>query len=254
MKITALVHTYNSELYLEKCLTALTDFDEILICDMYSSDRTLEIASKFSCRIIFHEAIGFVEPARNFAIAAAKNEWVLIVDSDEVVTVALKNYINQLLNSGTQFAALSIPVMEYFMGHSLRSSYPNHVIRLVNKNLTNWLPTIHSKPEISGTVLTIAARNKEMAIEHYSNPSVAYRISKINLYSDKEVERKRGKNRYSSLFATILSANIRFFKGYIVKGGWRDGKAGFAYCMLEFFYKFAVLFKIWEDEHNKRLQ
>lgn len=252
MKITALVHTYNSELYLHECLNALTGFDEILICDMYSTDSTLEIARSFGCRIIFHENTGFVEPARNFALAAAKYDWVLIVDSDEIAPAPLTEYLYNILDSGTSFAALTLPIMEYFMGHSIRSSYSNKYVRFVNKNHTDWLPTIHSKPIIDGVTISIPASRKDLALKHYSNPSLSYRIAKINNYSDKEVERKRGKSKYSSFWSTVLSANVRFFKSYILKGGWRDGRAGFAFCTLEFYYKFIVLFKIWEDEQNKK--
>ena len=88
--ISVVINTYNAALHLEKVLESVKDFDEILICDMHSSDSTLEIAKKYHCNIIFHEKISFVEPARNFAIQSAKNDWVLLLDADEVITTDLK--------------------------------------------------------------------------------------------------------------------------------------------------------------------
>lgn len=250
--ITALVHTYNAERCLDEVLSALEGFDELLVCDMHSTDRTLEICAQHNARVIFHDLVGFVEPARNFAIQSAANRWVLIVDADEVVSPELAQYVRELVGRGAEFAALKIPVLEYFMGQPLRSSYPNFVVRLVDKGRCFWPETIHSKPQIEGVVLSIDKNRRDLALQHYSNPSVGWRIEKMNLYTSKEVERKAGKWKNRTLFFTGLSATIRFLKGYLIKGGCLDGKAGFAYASIEFIYKFIVLFKIWEYRKNNQ--
>ena len=59
MSISAIIHTFNSAKYLEKCLESIKSVDEILICDMHSTDKTIEIAKKFGCRIIYHKNTGF---------------------------------------------------------------------------------------------------------------------------------------------------------------------------------------------------
>ena len=71
MKISVVINTYNAEKYLERVLEAVKGFDEILICDMYSTDNTIPIAQKYNCTIIYHENTGYVEPARNYAIQSA---------------------------------------------------------------------------------------------------------------------------------------------------------------------------------------
>ena len=60
MKISVVINTYNAEAYLESVLKTLKDYDEILVCDMYSTDRTIEIAEKYNCHIIYHEHVGYV--------------------------------------------------------------------------------------------------------------------------------------------------------------------------------------------------
>ena len=92
-RISVVINTYNAEQHLDRVLTAVKDFDEILICDMESTDHTLEIARKHHCRIVTFERkqYNIVEPAREYAIHEASNEWVLVVDAGEVVTPALKN-------------------------------------------------------------------------------------------------------------------------------------------------------------------
>lgn len=91
MKISVVINTFNSERFLDACLKSVATFDEIVLCDMHSTDQTCAIAEKYGCRIVYHERTGFVEPARNYAIAQASNEWVLVLDSDEVVPVPYAN-------------------------------------------------------------------------------------------------------------------------------------------------------------------
>ena len=52
MKISVVIQTYNSEQFLERVLNSVKEFDEIVVCDMYSTDRTIEIARKFDCKIV----------------------------------------------------------------------------------------------------------------------------------------------------------------------------------------------------------
>ena len=84
-KISVVINTLNAERLLEKCLLSIQDADEIIICDMYSEDRTIEIAKKFNCKIVYHQKTGIVEPARNWAMDQAAGEWILVLDADENV-------------------------------------------------------------------------------------------------------------------------------------------------------------------------
>ena len=75
MKISVVINTFNSDRFLNQCLRSVEKFDEIVLCDMHSTDGTIAIAEKYGCRIVYHERTGIVEPARNYAIAQAENEW-----------------------------------------------------------------------------------------------------------------------------------------------------------------------------------
>lgn len=81
-KISVVINTYNASKYLERSLEAVKDFDEIVICDMESTDDTLDIARKYGCKIVTYPKGNHVsaEPARTFAIQSATSQWVLVVD------------------------------------------------------------------------------------------------------------------------------------------------------------------------------
>ena len=84
-RISAVLNTYNAAEHLDEVLDALHGFDEIILVDMHSTDETRAIATRHGARIIDFERCGICEPARNAAIQAASNPWVLIVDADEIV-------------------------------------------------------------------------------------------------------------------------------------------------------------------------
>ena len=94
-KISVVINTYNAERHLEKVLQAAKDFDEIVVCDMESTDHTVEIAQRYGCKVVTFPKKDYVsaEPARNFAIQSASSYWVLVVDADELITEDLRKYL-----------------------------------------------------------------------------------------------------------------------------------------------------------------
>ena len=85
MKISCIIHTQNSELFLPEVIRSVIWCNEIVIIDMVSTDATLEIAKTFGCKIISHKNIGFADPARQFGLEQTTHNWVLAIDSDEIV-------------------------------------------------------------------------------------------------------------------------------------------------------------------------
>ena len=152
MKISVVINTFNSDRFLNQCLRSVEKFDEIVLCDMHSTDGTIAIAEKYGCRIVYHERTGMVEPARNYAIAQAENEWVLVLDSDEVVPDALREYLYRFAETAEQrgYAALKMARKNYFLGRFMHGDYPDYIIRLIRKSKTYWPETIHARPVIDG--------------------------------------------------------------------------------------------------------
>lgn len=247
MRISVVINTYNAEKHLQQVLESVKEFDEILICDMYSEDRTIEIAEKYNAKIIYHEKTGFVEPARNVAIKQAKNDWVLLLDADETVNDDLKNYLQKKMNEDQQIACFAIPRKNYFLGKLMHSAYPDYVYRFFKRDSITWPEFIHSKPEINGEIYTINKSHEHLAIEHLADDSISAIINKNNLYSTAEIpKRKHKKVTFTKL---LLSPFFWFFKYYFIKKGFLDGKEGFIFAVLKSQYKFLTLAKL--IEHKK---
>jgi glycosyltransferase involved in cell wall biosynthesis len=250
MKISVVINTYNAEKFLRKVLETVKDFDEIIICDMHSTDQTIEIAQEYNCRIFYHEKIGIVEPARTFAIDKASYDWVLVVDADECVPTALKDFLYQQISQKDCPAGIRIPIKNYFMGKFMHSSYPNYILRFFKKEVTTWAPTIHSKPNVNGEVFTIPQKRKDLAFIHLPNDSLEIWMNKANRYTGFELNRR--KNKPYGYFELIFHPLIRFNKFYFVKGGFKDGKAGFIWAVLSAFYKFMTISKVIESKIKEK--
>ncbi|MCC8174011.1 MAG: glycosyltransferase family 2 protein, partial [Odoribacter sp.] len=76
-------------------------------------------------------------------------------------------------------------------------------------------------------------------------------LLKTNIYTDSEVNR-RGFGPYS-YFALIFKPSARFFQTYILKKGYREGKEGFIYAVLNAIYKFITLIKQEEKSNENSL-
>lgn len=253
MPISAIVQTYNAERHLDKCLEALKGFDEILVVDMESTDRTREIALRHGARFVVKPRgeHRITEAYRDFAIHEAKYDWVIVVDSDEIVTPALRDYLYAEIGRDPSPRAILIPIKNYFMGKWMRCYYPDYILRFFNRRGAHWPYEIHSRPSHEGPEVKIPARRTDLAFIHLANESVGATFSKMNSYTDSEAVRREAGYKPLKL---LYEPPFRFFKTYILKGGWREGWPGFIHAVHDSIYRFAILAKIHEKHIAGRLR
>lgn len=249
-KISVIINTYNASMHLEEILDYLKDFDEVVICDMESTDNTREIAEKKGCRVeIFPRGeIRICEPARNFAIQSAKNEWVLIVDADEIIPKALSDYLHEYVNSGHSADALRICRRNLFIEDKPSVVYPDYQCRLVKKSKCYWPPTIHSVPQINGRTESIDKNRHELAMIHKPEKFSDYVHKHFCTYTDNETIRRWEKGKKITLLQLIFAPAFRFFKRYILKGAIFHGKTGYIESQSDAIYKFITLSKLYEKQ------
>lgn len=239
------MQTYNAARHLDRCLEALKGFDEILVVDMESTDTTPEIARRHGARLLTVERGDhrIVEAYRDYAIHAAAHDWVLVVDADEIVPGALREYLYAAIEADPSPRAILIPIKNYFMGRWMRCYYPDYILRFFNRRGAHWPYRIHSRPSHAGPEVRIPASRTDLAFVHLANESVAECVTKMNAYTDREVERRTAGYRR---WRMLTDPAFRFFKTYLLKGAWRDGMAGLMRAVLDANYRFTVLAKIEE--------
>lgn len=251
-KISVLIHTYNAEKHLKRVLESVKGFDEVLICDMESTDSTLEIAKEFNCRIItfLRKEYNIVEPAREFAIHQATYKWVLVVDADEIVTDDLREYLYNAIQNPNCPDGIYIPRQNFFMHRFMHASYPDYQLRFFSQEKTFWPSVVHTQPKVDGPTDYIPASKLNMAFIHVRDNSVAEWMKKTNIYTDNEIEKRQ--NRHFGVAALLFRPFFFFFKSYILKKGFLDGMPGFISACMDGYYQLIMLAKIFESK-NKEL-
>ena len=250
-KISVVINTYNASRFLRKALDTVKDFDEIVICDMESTDDTLDIAREYGCTIVTFPKGDCVsaEPARTFAIQSARYEWVLVIDADELVTPELRQYLYDHIARTDQEEGVWIPRRNYFMGRFMHATYPDYLLRFFIKEGTVWPAEVHTFPTVNGRTLHIPRNRQDLAFTHIADDSVSDRLRKMDQYTDNEVVKRS--HKHYGVGALLYRPFYRFFKFYVLKSGWRDGIPGLINAMLEAGYQVAMVSKMIERRTRK---
>lgn len=247
--ISGVINTYNNDATLERCLASLKDCDEIVICDMHSTDKTIEIAQKYGAKVVYHENVGHCDPARNFALSNATSDYSLILDADEYASEGLIKTLKEFIGSQENPPeGIRIFYKNKIVGKVLHSYSKKGILRCYKKGCVNYPPIIHSAPVVSGREEFLNHGNVAF-ITHEMIPDITEHAAKWNLYTSYEVEEKFKSGRKKFTVMKLIFRPIgEFIKLYFLKGGILDGLHGYIFAIYGANYKFMVLVKQWEKE------
>lgn len=246
--ISAVVLAKNNEATIEKTLQALREFEDVVVYDNGSTDRTISIAESFSNIYLVNGEFNGFGWTKNTAVSFAENDWILIVDSDEVVdsellqtlkTTPLDNNTVYILN----FTAYYKEIQVKFCGWNNQK-----IKRLYNKTFTKYNANdVHEDIITEGLQTQLLQGN----MQHYSYQSIEQFVNKANTYSTLFAKNNVGK-KSSSPTKAFFNGLYSFIKTYIFKQGFRDGYVGLVIAFSHFvtnFYKYIKLY-----EMNKELK
>ena len=248
--ISVVINTYNARQHLERVLQSVAGFDEVLVCDMESTDDTVAIALSHGCRVVTFPKADHksAEPARTFAIQSARSKWVLVVDADELVTPQLRDVLYERIRDPQCPAGYYIPRQNMFMGMFVRDWHYDFQLRFFIREGTEWPPYVHTFPTVPGRVERLHAP-KEARLLHLMDETMHEYMEKMNLYTDNEVDKKAA--RGYGLGALLWRPAWRFFKSYFLDGSFRMGKRGFIRAMLAAYYQFVLVAKMMERRYRE---
>ncbi len=250
-KISACIISYNEEKKIEACLKSLHGIvDEIIIVDSLSTDKTLEIIKKYTHKIYNQKFLGHIEQ-KNLAISKANNDWILSLDCDEQITEELKASILSIKNNITQADAYKVARRTFYVYRWLNHCwYPDHKVRLFNKNTAHWAGTNpHDHIELSGDNVETLKGD----LLHYSFDSISEHIQTLDSFTEIGANEIIRKNKKVNILSPWTHGLWTFFKLYILKRGFLDGYAGLVVATLSGMHAFVkynkVLFKRWKNNH-----
>ncbi|MCK4935118.1 MAG: glycosyltransferase family 2 protein [Simkaniaceae bacterium] len=220
--LSVTILTKNSAKTLDLVLQSVKFFPEILILDTGSTDSTFEIAKNYK-NVKVHKTpfIGF-GPLHNQMAKLATYDWILSLDSDEVLTEPLALEIQNLELDPNK--VYSISFNNYFNGKHIKwcGWYPDRHVRLYNKQMTNFTNDHVHEGIILKNLEEIKLKNP---INHYSYTSISDFLRKMENYSSLfATQNYQTKN--SSMSKALFRGLFAFFKCYFLKRGFLGGKEG----------------------------
>lgn len=242
LPISVTILTKNSQKYIEEVLDSLQHFHEVVVYDTGSNDSTIKIAKRFPNVTVYEKPFVGFGPTHNQASAVAKNEWILSVDSDEVMTPALAKEIENLTLDAS--CVYSFPRHNFYNGKMIKwcGWYPDRQIRLYNRKKTRFTDAQVHESIIADNMRHIALQG---ALKHYSYANLSDFLTKMQCYSDLFANENRCKKR-ASPWKAITHGFYAFFKSYIIKRGFLGGYEGFVistYNANTAFYKYLKLYE-----------
>lgn len=247
--VTVYVLTFNEARQIRDVLESVKWADEIIVVDSFSTDGTVEIAREFGAKIISEKFCGFGR-LRNFALDAAKNDWILSIDSDERCTPELAEEIRHQLAGKPDCDAYFVPRKSHFLGKWMRHSgwYPDYrQPQFFNRKKMRYAEDlVHETYELHGKIGYL----KEHALQ-FPWPTLEVAVGKLHRYSTLMAQRYAAMDRRASVSKMLFSPPATFLKVYLLQQGFRDGRHGFVLATLYAYYTFLKYAKLWESQRAK---
>jgi hypothetical protein len=242
LPLSLVVITRDAAAEIAACLASFPRAGEWLVVDSGSRDDTVEIARGLGARVLGHPWSGF-GPQKNFAVGAAAHDWVLCLDADECVTPALAQSIAGLFAQGTPpEAAYAMARRNRFLGRWLAhgEGYPDWNVRLFDRRRARWTTDpVHEHVVAAGGVGRLPGD-----LLHASAESLEAYVAKQNHYTTLQAEAMHARGERAGFARLALSPLARFVRNYVLRGGFRDGAAGFAHTAIGAFASFLKYAKL----------
>lgn len=246
-RVSAFIITRNEAHRLGRTLEALAWADEVIVVDSGSTDGTQDIARDAGAAVHHHPFEGYGQQ-KSFAENQCRNDWVLNVDADEVVTTDLANEITSTV--GGSPAAYRVRILNVYPGDEKPRRWANdyNVVRLYHRSVARYRAhALYDRVECS-----VEPGQLKAPIHHFPLVSLAHFVDKENRYSSYAADTGRRRSRTALLIRLPFEMPIAFLKFYFARrhatGGWK----GFIFALTASFARTLRLAKMLEREETLR--
>lgn len=227
--IAVVIPTLNVEKIIRPCLDQLTWANEVVIVDMFSTDQTKEICLSYP-NVRFLERKDYIFGNVNYGMEQANTDWVIRLDSDEILNAELQKSIQVVLsNPNPEVSGYYFPSVQYIFGmpmsHGVGKSDLCMRKCMFRKGTAHYeCNTEHEDITTTGKLKTLSGH-----YEHLTNHTVEEVVRKFNYYTTKDVERLTTEvaAHPEKPLRTIYKAFRMFILYYVQWKGYKDGWLGF---------------------------
>lgn len=251
MKISASIIVFNEEENIAELCETVAWADEIVIVDSNSSDRTVEIARRYTDKVFQREFRGYKDK-HEFADSMTTGDWIFWIDADERVTPELKNSIESLrsVSESDLPAGFRIARRTWYEGRWIKHSgwYPDYQMRLYRKVDSYWDGVApHQTARVRGVIKTL-----EGELLHYTKRDLSEHHRVTDSYATLAAEHLANEGVKSGLSKIFFNPIAAFIRTYILKQGFRDGIQGLMIAMFTAYGVFLKYAKVWERQNLKK--
>ncbi len=245
-KISVLLPTFNNAGIIRATLESIRWADEILVVDSFSTDGTLELCREYGARIIQHEYIQSAKQ-KNWAIPQCAHEWILQIDSDEVLEPgAREEILKRITEAAPDVQAFKLPRKNHVLGKwvSVANLYPDLQTRVFRRDVGRFEDKeVHAHVSVPGKIEVLKHN-----VLHYGMTSISKQLCNIDRYSRYQADELRKRGKRFHLTQLILRPWAVFGYYYFWKLGFTAGYRGFLIAALSATHDFWTHAKLWELE------
>ncbi|HWR58714.1 MAG TPA: glycosyltransferase family 2 protein [Thermodesulfovibrionales bacterium] len=244
--LSAAIITRDEEKNLPDCLKSISFADDIVVIDSGSTDRTVEVAKEFGCRVFEEEWKGF-GPQKNSAVEKCRHEWVLLIDADERASAEAGEEIRKILK-GPDASAYRFRMKHYVGVKWIKHAgyWPDWHVRLVNRRKGSFAGTTHEKWVTTGRICDLNAH-----IAHHSFSNYADMLTSLDEYSTIIAGDFFASGKRANVFSPLYHGVGMFLKIYLLQRGFLAGFDGLVIALTKAggsFFKYAKLLEMQRGE------
>jgi len=249
--ISVVMNTLNEESNIPYALRSVhTWVDEIIVVDMHSDDRTREIAEEYGARVYLHDRMGYADPAREFALAKATSDWILILDADELIPRRLAGRLLDIATAG-EADVVSIARLNYLLGKPFVGTgwgpTQDHHERYFKRGWVEARSNIHSFLQArEGARIVRLPAEEGLAMVHFSYLDTSHFLERLNRYTSIEAQEALERGERSTIPRAVRRGAREWWQRYVAGRGYRDGWRGFYLSAFMVLYRIAVQVKLKE--------
>ncbi|MDZ7698351.1 MAG: glycosyltransferase family 2 protein [Deltaproteobacteria bacterium] len=242
-KISVAIIAKNEGDRIARLLKSVQFADEIVVVDSGSNDNTVPVCKDYGAEVIYQQWQGHTLQ-KQFAMEQTSSEWILCLDADEEVSVALGKEIRHNLDHiDLEVNGFSMPRLSRYLGRWIRHGgwYPDRKVRIVRRGTAVWCGTDpHDKLIVKGKVVALSE-----PLLHYTYRSIRDQVATINNFSDIFAGQHGPAGNVYILAGTAHFVG-KFLECYVWKTGFLDGIPGFIIAANSAWYVFLKHAKAWE--------
>lgn len=219
--LSVVMITHNSQQLLDKVLRSVESIaDEIIVADDGSTDKTVEIAQSYNAKVYTYRNRSLGK-RKDFAIKKATSRWILVLDTDEIVSSVLADEIKQVITQRSALDVYYIPYRNHFLGRPLRYGGEHYAMPRLFKRHKATMSTSLVHEQIMFDVGRSSCLHSP--IHHYSYRSIPQMYKKFTAYALCEARQKVKAGERTSLQKIILYPLHMVWARFIEDRGYKDG-------------------------------